>query len=238
MIFKRLCLSVCVLFSVFFLSAQDYNVSYKEKNVQLKYCPNTYFGKQISSEWAAKKGKTPNFVAEAHYVLPRRKNVTLEDISVMVRSFSTMQGIEYYSNTDKKYEVLYPDCYTVSGPDGNTKIADVTNGSADGKKIYILQNDNSFGKSVYELNYKQKDEEIYFTSVNLNSLKYGIFTAASPKTLKLTFLVNNGDKEISFYALVEGDIASFPFIDDFIKDSFLSRLDAVYNWFRNNYEKK
>ncbi|MCR4939033.1 MAG: hypothetical protein K5930_02855 [Treponemataceae bacterium] len=238
MFLRKVGLSVFLLLSAFLLTAQDYNVYYKEKNVPLKLCPDTYFGKQISEEWAGKKGKTANFVAEAYYVLPKKENISIEDISIMTRSFSTMQGIEYYSNSEKKYEVLYPECYTVSDEKGKTKIPDVTYGSADGKKIYILQNDNSFGKSVYEMNYKQKGEEIYFTSVNLDSLKYGIFTAAGPKTLKLTFLVVNGSKEIGFYALVEGDIASFPFIDDFIKDSFVSRLDAVYNWFKKNYEEK
>lgn len=238
MLFKKSCLSLCLLLSFFALAANEYNVSYKEKKVELKLCPDNYFGKTIKAAWAEKNGKTPNLVAEAYYVLPKNEKVSMADISSMARSFSTMQGIEYYSNSNGEYKVLYPECYTVSGADGKTKVADDTYGSADGKKIFILQNDNSFGKSVYEMNYKETDKELYFTSVNLDSLKYGIFTAVSPKTLKLTFLIENGDKEIGFYALVEGDIASFPFIDDFIKDSFVSRLDAVYNWFRKNYEKK
>ena len=238
MLLKRICLSACFLLSFFCLAAQEYNVAYKEKDVKLKLCPKTAFGMQINAEWAAKNGKTPNFVAEAYYTLLKKEKITINDISVMARSFSTMEGIEYYSNSKSKYEILYPECYTVSDESGKTKIADVTTGSADGKKLYILQKDNSFGKSVYEVNYKQNGEELYFTSINLDSLWYGIFKAASPKTLKLTFLINNSSAEIGFYVLVEGDIASFPFIDDFIKDSFVSRLDAVYNWFRKNYEEK
>jgi hypothetical protein len=236
--FKRLCLSAFLFISFFFLSAQEYNVAYKEKDVKLKLCPNTTFGKQIKSDWVLKNGKTPNFVAEAYYKLPKKENINIDDISVMARSFSSMEGIEYYSNTNNKYSVLYPECYTVSDKSGKKKIADMTSGSADGKKIYILQNDNSFGKSVYEMNFKQQGEELFFTSLNLDSLHYGIVTAVKAKALKLTFLINNAGSELEFYVLVEGDIASFPFIDDFIKDSFVSRLDAVYNWFRKNYEEK
>ena len=87
-------------------------------------------------------------------------------------------------------------------------------------------------------NLKQSADELYFTSVNLESLWYGIFKAVSAKALKLTFLINNGGKDLEFYVLVEGDIASIPFIDDFLKESFVARLDAVYNWFRKSYEEK
>lgn len=238
MMFKRICLSACLLFCFFCLTAQNYSVSYKEKDVKLKFCPKTTFGNQISTEWVAKNGKTPNLVAEAYYVLPKKEKITIDDISSMARSFSSMEGIEYYSNSKNKYEVLYPECYTVSGEDGKKKVPDITTGSADGKKIYILQKDNSFGKSVYEMNFKQSGDELFFTSVNLNSLWYGIVKAVSPKALKLTFLINNGGKDLEFYILVEGDIASIPFIDDFIKESFVARLDAVYNWFRKSYEEK
>ena len=236
--FRKICLSACLVLVFFCLTAQQYNVSYKEKDIKLKYCPNTAFGKQISAEWTAKNGKTPNLVAEAYYVLPKNERVSIDDISVMARSFSTMEGIQYYSNSKEKYETLYSECYTVSDKDGKKKIPDMTSGSADGKKIYILQKDNSFGKSVYEMNFKQTADELYFTSVNLESLWYGIFKAVSAKALKLTFLINNGGKDLEFYVLVEGDIASIPFIDDFLKESFVSRLDAVYNWYRKNYEEK
>ena len=236
---KKLFFSAILLVSFFSLVGQQNKISYKEKDVKLGLCPNTFFGNQIKDAWTAKGGKTPTLVAEAFYLLPKNEKVTIDDISVMARSFSSMQGIEYYSNTDKKKEVLYPECYTVSGPDGKKKIDDMTSGSADGKTLYIVQKDNSFGKSVYEISYKQKGEELYFTSINLDKLKYGIFTAVSAKALKLTFLINNGGKEnVEFYMLVEGDIASFPFIDDYIKDSFTSRLNAVSDWFRTNYEKR
>lgn len=234
----KILFSFILLICGFSLFAQQNNVSYKEKNVKLQLYPNTTFGKQIKEYWTAKNGKTPNLVAEARYLLPKNNKITIDDISVMARSFSTMEGIEYYSNTNKKYEVLYPECYTVSGKDGKKKIEDMTDGSADGKKIYILQKDNSFGKSVYEVDYKQGNDELSFTSINLDALRYGIITAVSAKALKLTFIINNGGTDnLEFYVLVEGDIASFPFIDDFIKDSFISRLDAVYNWFRKCYEK-
>ena len=236
--FRKICLSALLLLCVFCLTAQEYNITYKQKDVKLKFCPNTEFGKLISDYWNAKNGNTPNLIAEAYYILPKDERITIEGISVLARSFSTMEGIEYYSNTNKKYKVLYPECYTVGGADGKKKIADMTTGTADGKTLYILQKDNSFGKSVYEINYKQNDEELYFTSVNLDSLWYGIIKAVNPKGLKLTFLIHNAEDKLEFYVLAEGDIASIPFVDDFVKDSFVSRLDAVYNWFRKSYEER
>ena len=126
MFFKRICLSACLLFCFFYLAAQNYSVSYKEKDVKLKFCPKTAFGNQISTEWVGKNGKTPNLVAEAYYVLPKKEKLTIDDISSMARSFSSMEGIQYYSNSKDKYEVLYPECYTVSGEDGKKKIPDIT----------------------------------------------------------------------------------------------------------------
>ena len=51
----------------------------------------------------------------------------------------------------EKLETLYKEAYTIKGPKDRTKVADDTAGSADGKVLYCMQNDNSFGKTNYRM---------------------------------------------------------------------------------------
>lgn len=210
---------------------------YNEKNVTLSLQPkNSTLSMSAPDYWNREKGTEPVFVAEGYEEFPKVDNA-MEKLSRIMRSFSTLQGITYYSNTKKKTEVLYPKCYTVNGPESKTAIPDDSSGTLNGKTLYFFQEDNSLGSSVYKATYTQTEHEIRLQMKNLQALQIGIIKSVKPENLYMTLVVSEQYDTIRLYILVQADVVSLPLIEEYVSKSFTSRLDAISAWFRTEYEK-
>lgn len=227
---------VYCLFCFLTLCVGEQVTHYKEKNVTLALQPETTLAQKADDAWNAEKGKEPVFIAEAVFEFEKTENA-LEKVSRIMRSFSTMQGITYYSNLKKKTQVLYPKCYTVADATSKTAIPDNTSGSADGKTLYFFQEDNSFGSSVYEATYTETENEIMLQMKNIQALSFSFIKAVKPENLYMTLVVSEQYDTMKLYILVQADVVSFPLIDSYVVKSFNSRLDSISEWFMGEYEK-
>ena len=227
---------LCCLFSFFELNAQQQILHYKEKNLKLKLKPDAELSGRIEKKWSEINGSEPLFVAEALYKVEKKsKSSEIEEVSRIARSFSTMQGITYYSNSKKRVEVLYPEAYTVLSATNPVKTADDAEGSADGKTIYAFQHDSSFGPSVYRVEYFQTEDEVAFCSLNLDPLSYGIVKAVQPEKMLVSFVVREHETWFDVYILIQIDMAPIPFADKIVSESIKARLESIYGWFLNSY---
>lgn len=227
---------VYCLFCFLTLCSGEQVTHYKEKNVALSLQPDTPLSQKADDFWYADKDEDPVFIAEAAFEFEKKENA-MESVSRIMRAFSTMQGITYYSNLKGKTQVLYPKCYTVSGPSSKTAIPDDEEGSADGKTLYFFQEDNSFGSSVYEATYTQTENEIMLHMENLNPLTFSFIKAVKPGNLYMTLVVSEQYDTMKLYILVQADVVSFPLIDSYVTRSFNARLDSISKWFMGEYEK-
>lgn len=209
---------------------------YNEKNVSLTMQPDAPLAKTADRLWKTEKGTEPVFIAEAAFEFDKTDNA-MEKVSRIMRSFSTMQGITYYSNLKKKTQVLYPKCYTVANATSKTAIPDDTAGSANGKTLYFYQEDNSLGSSVYKAMYSQSGNEIMLQMKNMQALSAGLVKAVKPESLYMTLVVSEQYDTMKLYILVQADVVSLPLIEDYVTQSFTARLDAISAWFRTEYEK-
>lgn len=160
--------------------------------------------------------------------------ITVQDAGVLMRSISQMQGMRYYSRSDKDWDVLYKEAFRVEGPDGQNEknaVADLTEGSADGKTIYAFMNDHTFGKSWYKLSYRQTDKELVMFMENTSALTYGPVRAVVPGKFRMCAAVlDQGDSFLVYMC----DYAEFKIIKSLKKrlnNSFDARLEAIYLWF-------
>lgn len=213
------------------------NMSYMSDTVELIYKPDTPLTKIVADLWPAEKEK-PVYYSEQIYLLnkktlgsgnPEKNNI--EYASKVLRSVSKMQGIQYYSNTDKKVTTLYKECYCIKGPKNREKIADDTEGSADGKILYCLQNDHSFGKTEYRLEYHQSAEEVNVNFINISPLYVGIFKGVDTDDIKISFVMTDCGEEFVVYMLVKSKFPAVKMLENSMNDSFSSRLNAIYKWF-------
>lgn len=208
------------------------NVFLGKKDVELSLVPNSELSIYFLNNWTSEE--TPRLTTEKLFYLDKKnvaENLNIEKISRILRSISTMKGSEYYSNRHKKWEVLYHDAYLVDSPESKIKIPDDTEGSADGKIFYCMQDDNSFGKCYYTLSYHQTEKEVCVCFDNFEPLKFGPITAAKAHNIKINLLVSEKEDFYLVYLMVQAYYPKISLFENMMLDSFNARVESIYNWF-------
>lgn len=211
---------------------------YKKTNVQLTLVPNTALAKATTKNWT--NSEAPVFIVENLYLMPKKKmgsgdssKTTINYASKVIRSVSKMQGMKYYS--DGKLETLYKEAYSIKGPNDRTKVADDTAGSADGKVLYCMQNDNSFGKTNYRMDYHQTASEVSSCFTNTTPLYVGPIKGINNGNLKINLVIIDCGEDMMVYMLVQAKFPALAMLENSMNSSFSSRLDAIYKWFISQF---
>ena len=220
------------------------NIFLNDNEVKLSLVPDTELSKLAITHW--NNSDKPRLTTEKLFYLDKKtigskknsseeninsSNLSIEDVSKVIRKISTMKGTEYYSNRHKKWETLYHNAYLVKSPKEKTPIPDDTEGSADGKILYCMQDDNSFGKCYYELSYRQKSGELSVCFDNFEPLKFGPITAAKAHNVKINLVVIDGGEHFMVYLIVQAYYPRISILEDKMIDSFNARVDSIYKWF-------
>ena len=210
-----------------------------------KLLPKTIYESKINESQVEKDPKNFAYTYEGLYLLNKKdllakgkkgkSTITIDDVSVVVRSVSKMQGMTYYSSTKKKECVLYEKAYMIAGPGKKTKIEDQNTGNADGQVSYCLQDDNSFGVNTYKLSYFQKNDSLLCRFDILDKMGLGPFNAIYPGKMVINILVIDCGEDLLLYLNTDLDSIKFPGIKGQITDSMSTRMDAVYKWFTTQF---
>ena len=216
-------------FELLFSQKKIQSNEFKPTEAKLFLLPKTQLAKRIAELWTSSED-VPSLVGENVYLI-EKDNIDLDEASVILRSVSKMQGMQYYSNGEKRWTTLYHDAYCVSGPTEKTKIPDNTTGSANGVIQYCLLNDNSLGKTNYKVSYFQTENEISMQLENTTSVTYGPIKAVKPKNLHINLVMTICDDFIVVYMNVKANFLSLGFLEKRMQRSLLARLDAIFNWF-------
>lgn len=219
------------------------NQYYKEDYIDFSLYPKTELGSALKSTWTEKKD--PVFVSESLFLIekPEGSNpnqLDTELISKIMRSISTMEGIQYYSNSDGRMKTLYSQSYTIDNPDDGNKIPDNSEGSAEGVSIYAFQEDGSLGENYYQIEYKQRENEVSMVIRLIEPLKFGIITAVKPNNLIINIDTLDKGQYLVMYIGAKVNFPALSLFEKRLSKSFGARIDALYGWFKDNYllEKK
>lgn len=157
-------------------------------------------------------------------------DTSINAVSKIVRSVSKMKGMEYYSNTRKKWEVLYTDAYRVESADSTAAISDDLTGSSDGKTSYALLDEHTLGKSVYKTSYHENAKMVVMEMKNVTPMNYGIIKLIEPEKCKIAVaLIDDGDGYFVYIGM-QSDFMQMAAFEKKINASFQARLDAIFNW--------
>ena len=218
-------------------SGELQNVFLNDTKVELTLLPNTELSSLAVGHWD--NSEKPRLTTEKLFYLDKNsldsaenpENLSIEKVSKIIRSISTMKGTDYYSNRHKKWETLYHDASLIKSPADKSKIPDDTEGSADGKTLYCMQDDNSFGKCYYKLTYKQRKNEVSVCFDNFEPLKFGFITAAKAHNVKINLVVVDEGDHFLVYLMVQAYYPRIALLEDKMIDSFNARVDSIYKWF-------
>ena len=204
---------------------------YGKKNVKLELFPDTQAGRDTAANWDGKK--EPVFIVESLYLIPvtdEKSTADINDVSLVLRSFSKMTGMRYYSNSRKRYETLYTDVHCVNNPEEKKSVPDPLDVSADALVSYVYQKDRSLSGCVYRFSFFQTQNEIGVRAVNTEEVQYKGFSILKPEHLVLNVHAVQTKEGIVFYILVRADAAKIPLVSEKLAKSYGSRADAIYEW--------
>ncbi len=221
------------------LEKGEYRTQYfKESGRDFTMYPNTELGLLLKETWTEKK--EPVFVAESLFLIEKPAGSDLEGfdtelISQIMRSVSSMEGIEYYSNSEKKMKTLYFQSYTVDNLKDKNRIADKVEGSADNLSIYAFQEDGSFGDNYYQIDYHQRENEVSMVIRLVEPLKYGLITAVKANNLVFNIDVLDKGDYLVMYIGAKVRFPAISLLENKLNKSFGSRITALHDWFESRY---
>lgn len=224
-------------------------IAFMEDGMSMGLAPDTPLAKKVMASWPQDLEK-PNFFVEELYLakkedFARPGLTTIDYAGKILRSFSTLQGIQYYSHRRGKMATLYEEAYTVAPEKdpvtgrvskvGEARGYDDTAGSADGKVLYAMMDDSSLGRTVYRVEYVERPDEIWANFINESALKLGPIKAFAPGKLRMNFVVIDCGDYVAAYLTTQAAVPPLAILEKKIKESFSTRLDAVYKWFTERF---
>jgi hypothetical protein len=161
------------------------------------------------------------------------------EIYTTLQSISTMEGIEYYSQSRGYMRTLFHESYVIDDPDERNRIPDpVTTDVPPVDRLFVFQRDSSFGRNVLQLDYRVDGEAVFLTMTNLTRMYYqGIVPAVGPRGLIFHILVMPLGDHLLFYGHAGADAPSLFGIEDRIQMSFYNRIVALYTWYNHQIAK-
>lgn len=217
------------------------NSVYRQKGFKPTLVPAIPLAKDAFAYWS---GEEAPFTIETLYLYKKASTrvcapgLDIDTISVILRSISHLEGIEYYSTSRKKMRTLYEKSYVVDQSMTRKRIPDPINGTAEGLSLNAIQKDLTFGEYLYNYTYRQNSDCVAFYSRNIDEMSYSFIKLIEPDKLHVSLVVYDMGDYLLVYGLTRVNFLAVPGLEGKINSSFSTRADAVYNWFLKEYEKK
>jgi hypothetical protein len=150
----------------------------------------------------------------------------------VLRSLSSLKGIEYYSVSRKRMRIFYEDAYIVDSAEEKKRQPDPADASVpDQSRLLCFFRDSSFGEYVCSIDYGKEGNTISMRMQNLTKIWYLFVPIIDPDNMLSYMLIIPADEGILFYGVsaIKGDDALGIAVSK--ADSLYNRLVALYNWF-------
>ena len=180
-----------------------------------------------------------NITLEAYYTFKKpqsiKSTITNADklrIINILHSVSSMQGIQYYSQTRKQLRILFDKSYIIDYPSLNRLQDPIIKNLQPIYSFYALQQDTTFGEVVYYYTIAQLPEFIVLKTENVNSIKYAMMPVVDKRKFKFFLFIIDKGEDIALYCLYSIDVIgdkALPLQN--VKDSLYHRSDAIIAWF-------
>ncbi|HUW40285.1 MAG TPA: DUF6675 family protein [Rectinemataceae bacterium] len=188
----------------------------------------------------------PQVLVEALFFYPRpapsgakAQSAELAYIYGLMRDFSTLRGITYYSQTQKSMQTLYVEAYRVAGPKDLTRVEDPRApepGAIPAKeRFYAFQQDQRFGKNVYRYDFTSYPDGFLVDTTNETQMNFLFFPIFKPEKLEMRLLLIPAKDGIVFYVESGAEVPGF--LRGLVGESFQSRAAALFNWFRDRFKE-
>lgn len=211
---------------------------YREKNAALSLTPNTESARRAVSFWV---GEQPPFFVESLYLFEKpakrvgSRGAEASLISVILRSVSRLEGIEYFSTSRQSMRTLYARSYAIDGEKTKRRVPDPVGGNGHEVSALVLQEDLTFGENLYRYEFLETATAAGFLSRNVTTMRYSILKAVDPENLRVSLIVEDLGEYLLVYGLTRAKFSPVPGVESKLNASFTTRAQAIYAWFIREY---
>jgi hypothetical protein len=179
---------------------------------------------------------SPPFENEGLYRDTSRYHRTIYNI---LRSVSTLKGIEYYSASRKRMRIFFHDAFSIASPKDRTPIPDpLVEEIPIHETRHAFLKDSSLGDYVAEVYYHYHFDYLAMRIQNVTGLWRFIFRLIEARKLNMFVLLVPEEDRILFYGLCYVDAPNIMGIAEAKTASFFNRLRALQAWFANRLERE
>ncbi len=210
---------------------------FSREEAKLRYAPETFSTGTIAERVAS---MDPTLGVESLYFIPYRNNESpreaYERAGHILFSVSTMEGIEYYSASRERMRTLFTESVVIDSVKSDKAREDLRfDELPDSVDFLVRQTDLTFGTNIYSTSFEGDEETLWFSMNNLTKMRYKFITMVGPESLEIHLLIHPLEKGMLFYGVCSVKSLSFFGLERSKKDSFFNRIEALQNWFENQY---
>lgn len=206
-------------------------LEYQEKFEGLRLLPKHALADEVIKNLQDRQNDT---VVEVLTRIPVSSKKAQLELYNVLRSVSSMQGIEYYSVTYGRMRELFSESYVITDAKARTPVTDPLLSSVPlNDELLIMQKDTTFGENLYRAKYmtSDSDEAILLNIVNETTLRFNFLPIFEPSKLFTSMLIIPTSDSILFYGVITAKVPPIPFIKSRFQESLINRLMALRSWF-------
>ncbi|HOM88893.1 MAG TPA: hypothetical protein PLH80_08635 [Spirochaetota bacterium] len=179
----------------------------------------------------------PTLGIEALYIFPKHNNIKNFHTSArklyiinVLHAISTMEGMQYYSQSKGKMGTLFEKSYIINNktmervPDPKISVLKPE------YNFYALQKDNILGQNIYCYTITIYNEYIMFTVHNSTAITYGLLTLIDKEQFKLYGFIEEDNKNINIYLVYSINTRQLLIPIQKLTLSLQNRADAIALW--------
>lgn len=151
----------------------------------------------------------------------------------ILHRFQSMEGTLYYSASRDRMREFYITSNRIAGPEDSRALPDpVPSQVVDRSSVFIEQEDSSFGRNRYAVDYARSGGWISISIRNLTTVNYGLIPVLRPERFRSTLAVaDDSDGGLVVYGLATVDPLTTLVVGDRITRSIFNRSVALFRWF-------
>lgn len=171
--------------------------------------------------------------------LQQQRQVTPIMLYNITRAVSTLEGIQYFSDSRGQYRTLYDISYVIDSPATQNRRDDPLVTSIPSNDIrYLQQKDSTFGENIYRARYTHQDTITSVEITNLTAMRYAVLQSIDPEELRTLFSIIPTDRGLFLYgaSLMQTDILFG--LEERTASHLTNRLKAMFGWFEQSLAER
>lgn len=154
----------------------------------------------------------------------------------ILRSMSTLEGLEYYSASRGEMRTLFEECWILYGPDSRIPLPDPSFEIIPSTDVeFVHQKDKTFGTNVQEITYTAADNAFAAAILNRAPLRYkGLIKMVNSRDMQIHLIVVPVREGVLVYGSMSARTRNIKGFQERARNSFTTRVIALTGW----YEKR